>query len=131
MFFNPSLIVGGEINDVQIARYASIHIYNLFLKNGVRIYEFNDDVLHSKLAIIDSVYTQVGSYNLDIVSGYKNLELNVSIFDPKIALELDKIFEKDLKNSTEITLEMLEKRTIFEKFFHWICYVLTRVYSWV
>lgn len=124
-----SILTAGKTSDVPLARMASQYIYKKFIEHGVKIYEYNGNVLHSKTVVIDGIYSMVGSYNLDMLSGMKNLEMNVSILSTEIAKELEEQFENDLKESTQVTLESLNQRTPFKKFVNWACYNLSRIFT--
>lgn len=124
-----SILTAGQTSDVPIARMASQYIYKKFLDHGVKIYEYNGNILHAKTVVIDGVYSMVGSYNLDMLSGMKNLEMNVSIISSEIAKDLENQFENDLIDSVQVTVESLNQRSHFRKFVNWICYNLSRIFT--
>ena len=55
------------------------------LKNKIAIFEYQETVLHAKVATCDGVWTTVGSYNVNNISAYASLELNLDIRDPGFA----------------------------------------------
>jgi cardiolipin synthase len=85
------------------------------LDAGVRAYTYNDGFIHAKTVVIDGMVASVGSANWDVRSFKLNFETNVLIYAPEYASRLKKIFEEDLKKSTEVTLESLDKRPVSEK----------------
>ncbi len=91
--------------DVPLMLLASRRLYRSFLRPGVEIYEYQPQILHAKLFVIDDV-VYVGSANLDTRSLGINYELLVRIADPKLAAEARAIFEADLKHCRKI-----ERRT--------------------
>lgn len=96
--------------------YTINHAFILdMLHSGVKAYTYDDGFIHSKTVVIDGMVASVGSANWDIRSFKLNFETNVLIYDPVYASRLRKIFEEDLKKSTEITLESFDKRPVHEK----------------
>eukprot|EP01080_Neovahlkampfia_damariscottae_P005611 gene5611-9428_t len=106
------ILTSGPNSDVPASRYASQHIYHKFLKNGVKIYEYEANTLHAKTVAIDDIYSMVGTFNLDFLSGMKLLEVNVSMLNSKATEDLKNQFLEDLKSSREINLKSLKKRSI-------------------
>eukprot|EP01114_Cavostelium_apophysatum_P015921 TRINITY_DN4439_c0_g1_i1.p1 TRINITY_DN4439_c0_g1~~TRINITY_DN4439_c0_g1_i1.p1 ORF type:complete len:451 (+),score=91.66 TRINITY_DN4439_c0_g1_i1:119-1471(+) len=121
-------ILTAGLSDVPMVRYASQHIYHLFLRNNVKIYELFGARLHAKTITIDGIYSSIGSFNLDPWSHFYNLEINLTTLDPGVANQLEEHFEKDLETSTQVTLANLEKRSIWECFVHWACYHILRLW---
>lgn len=120
-------ILTAGLSDIPLMRLASRYVYKKFLSHGVRIYEMNKKTLHAKLATIDGFYSTIGSYNLDHWSARRNLEVNISILDPQIALGLKQQFFLDLKLSQEINQERLLSRRWFQRIFEWFSYLLMRL----
>lgn len=84
------LILAGK-SDVRLSQLASHRLYRLLLKSGVRVFEYQPQILHAKLFIIDDqVY--VGSSNLDTRSLNINYELLVRIVDPAVLAEARAMF---------------------------------------
>src|SRR4051812_9927916 len=77
------------VSDVPVVRHASQHVYSLFLKNGVKIYEYYGRKLHAKTVTIDGIYSSIGSFNLDPWSHFYNLEMNLTVLDPDTAERLE------------------------------------------
>ena len=111
-----------------MVQWASQHVYHLFLRNNVKIYEFFGAHLHAKTVTIDGIYSSIGSFNLDPWSHFYNLELNLTTLDPVTAAQLEEQFTKDIENSKEVTLENLEKRSLLQCFIHWACYHILRLW---
>ncbi|HTY15666.1 MAG TPA: cardiolipin synthase [Methanoregulaceae archaeon] len=97
---------------VYTINHAFIHD---MISAGVKAYEYNDGFIHAKTVVIDGVVASVGSANWDIRSFKLNFETNVLIYDRGYASRLKKIFEEDLKKSTEITMASLGKRPLPDK----------------
>jgi len=95
------VLLPGKI-DIEVVRYASQAMWGRLLKAGVRIFEWSGNVLHAKTAVIDGVWSTVGTFNLDHLSLFTNLEVNVSVRDRAFGRALEDSFENDLAGSREI-----------------------------
>lgn len=80
------------------------------LQYGVKAYIYDDGFLHAKMICVDSEIVSVGSANFDIRSFKLNFETNAFIYDDRIAKQMDRIFEEDMKKSTELTKEIYARR---------------------
>lgn len=124
-------ILTSGVSDVPMVQMASQHVYELFLKNGVKIYELMGSALHAKTVTSDGIYGSIGSFNVDPWSHYYNLELNLTTLDPKTARKLEEDFQMDLKSSEQVTIANLRKRSMTQKVCHWAIYHMLRVfYIW-
>ena len=95
------LLLAGQ-TDVPLAQLAARTLYGSLLKAGVRIWEYQPQVLHTKLAIVDDTVF-AGTSNLDARSLGINYELMVHFQDPRLAEEAHAAFSADLVHSREIT----------------------------
>ena len=86
--------------------------YATLLNAGVKIYERQGVILHSKTALIDGVWATVGSTNLDWRSFLHNDELNAVVLGAEFGSQIQAMFEKDLAASDEVTLEKWERRAL-------------------
>eukprot|EP00761_Pharyngomonas_kirbyi_P001569 gb/GECH01001573.1/.p1 GENE.gb/GECH01001573.1/~~gb/GECH01001573.1/.p1 ORF type:complete len:422 (+),score=99.41 gb/GECH01001573.1/:1-1266(+) len=116
-------------SDVPGWRLAAMHSYGKYLRNGVRIFEYQNRTLHAKTATIDGIYGSVGSYNLDRMSAFSNLEVNVTMVDPDTAEQLEDHFKTDISNSKEVTLKEWENRSYFVRVMGWALYVLMQIFG--
>ena len=118
------VLTSGRHLDVPWSRWASLHVYYLFLQQGIRVYELsNARMLHAKTATIDGVYATVGSFNLDRLS-LLNLEVNLTLLEPDTASQLEQHFYTDLQNCSEVRLDQLKVRHWTERLLHFTCYHL-------
>jgi cardiolipin synthase A/B len=98
--------------DSWLVFHAGRGYYAQLLRAGIRIYQRRGAVLHSKTAVIDGVWSTVGSTNLDWRSFLHNQELNAVMLGADFAEQLQSMFEKDLSESDEITLDEWESRSL-------------------
>lgn len=121
------LILAGK-SDVLISQLAGRSLYRRLLNEGVEIFEYQPQVLHAKLIILDdAVY--IGSSNLDHRSLQINYELMIRIENREIADQARAVFETNLKNSIPITREAWrESRTFWRRLKQrWAYFLLVRV----
>jgi len=97
------LILAGK-SDVPLSQLAARSLYRRFLASGVEIYEYQPQILHTKLVIVDgAVYT--GSSNLDTRSLRINYELMIRFTDADIVAGARDIFDEVLNNCRRITAD--------------------------
>jgi cardiolipin synthase len=106
-------------SDVWLTLYAGRSHYSDLLESGVRIFERQAAVLHAKTAVIDGVWSTVGSSNLDWRSFVHNFEVNVVVLGTGLAGGLEQLFQRDIEHSDEIRLEDWRKRGIASRFKEW------------
>ncbi|MBN1609673.1 MAG: cardiolipin synthase B [Polyangiaceae bacterium] len=104
-----------SISDVPLMRYASRAVWSLLLRHGVRIYEWQGSMLHSKSAVIDGVWSTIGSFNLDVRSGLLNLETNVAVRDTAFGRVMEQSFVDDLSRSREVDAREFAARSKRER----------------
>jgi len=86
--------------------------YERLLRGGLKLYEREDVLLHSKTALIDGVWSTIGSTNLDWRSFLHNQEVNAVIIGQDFGDRMRASFERDLAASKQIKLEEWERRSI-------------------
>ena len=121
------LILAGK-SDIPLAKLATHRLYKMLLKQGVEIYEYQPQILHAKLFIMDAeVY--VGSSNLDARSLNINYELLVRITDPPVVKEARAIFAEALTHCRRIDAKTWRgSRSLWTKLLEdWAYFLLARV----
>ncbi len=117
------LILAGR-SDVLISQLAARSLYRRLLKGGVEIFEYQPQVLHAKLIIVDDV-VYVGSCNLDQRSLQINYELMIRLQNRDTAEQAREIFAENLKHCRRINLEEWRKtRTLWQKLQQRLAYFL-------
>lgn len=109
-----SLLVPGK-SDVPIAQYAGRAFFMRLLRAGVRIFDYQTDMLHAKSYVFDGRWSIVGSANLDFQSLRWNDEGNVGILDEGFAAKMTEVFNEDLVHSVEIRKDEWAQRSDTEK----------------
>jgi cardiolipin synthase len=91
-------------NDVPGFQLASRARYGRLLAAGARIFELEGAMLHAKAAVVDGLWTTVGSCNLDAWSMRRNLELNVAVLGSTLAGRVEGHLRALLPRCREVTL---------------------------
>ena len=86
--------------------------YAELLEAGVRIYERQEALLHAKSIVIDSVWSTVGSSNMDWRSFLHNEELHAVVLGWDFGKQMDAMFERDLQSSLKIEPEAWASRPL-------------------
>ncbi|HYD33641.1 MAG TPA: phospholipase D-like domain-containing protein [Methylophilaceae bacterium] len=108
------LILPGK-TDSNLVWYASRSHYTDLLDGGVHIYERQDAMLHAKTAVIDGVWSTIGSTNLDWRSFLHNQELDAVVLGHDFGAQMMDMFAMDLQGSKEITLEQWKRRSLLDR----------------
>ena len=95
------------------------------LEYGCRVWMTPPPFSHTKLMVVDGVWTLLGSSNWDPRSFLLNFEFNVECYDVTLAATLEATFERDIKRSTRMTLDRLKRRPLWVKVRDGIAWLLT------
>ena len=98
--------------DSWLTFHAGRRFYAQLLQSGVKIFERRGVILHSKTALIDGVWSTIGSTNLDWRSFLHNYEINVVLLGTEFGAQVQAMFDKDLAQSQRITLQDWQRRRI-------------------
>ena len=108
------IIVPGS-TDSRLVFHAGRAHYADLLAGGVKIYERRGALLHSKTAVIDGVWSTVGSTNLDWRSFLHNHEVNAVILGQEFGARMQAMFDADLAASDRITAESWMRRPVADR----------------
>ena len=109
------IIVPGPILDAQVVRRASRATWGPMLEAGVRIYEYQPTMYHTKVMVVDDVWVSVGSTNLDDRSFRLNQEANLNVLAHDFGAEQARVFDQDRARSRRVTLEEWRERSLWER----------------
>jgi len=109
------IIVPGPVLDAQIVRRASRAMWGPLLEAGVRIYEYQPTMYHTKVMVVDDIWASVGSTNFDDRSFRLNDEANLNVLDAGFAQEQTRVFAEDRGRSREVTLQAWLRRPLWER----------------
>jgi len=109
------ILTVGAKTDVKSTWYAGRHHYEELLGGGVRVYEYQPTMLHSKTIVADGVFSAVGSMNFDNRSMAFNNESQLVVLDTVFGRGMDSTFLDDLRYAKEMKLDEFKKRSLWER----------------
>jgi len=102
-------------SDSKLTFFGSMSYLEELLEANVSINMYNKGFTHSKILIVDDVFSSVGTANMDLRSFDQNFEVNALIYDEKIAKELKSSFMEDLSHCDKLTLEEFKDRPFIKR----------------
>ena len=99
-----------KVSDHRFVDWATRAHVDPLLRNGVRIWLDAPPFDHSKLLVVDGTWCFIGSANWDMRSFRLNFEVNVELYDPRLAAELDAVMRA--KMEVRLTREHLAARAL-------------------
>jgi cardiolipin synthase len=121
-------IVVSENSDVQIVNYARRYLYNWLTRNSIGVFEYKPSNVHGKIIISDEKWSSIGSYDLNNLSTYSNIELNVDINDELFSKNLSAHIREIMQNDCYKIPDKFNYRykSLFSKFFMWLSYYFVK-----
>jgi cardiolipin synthase A/B len=110
----------------SLALYAGQYNYSDLLKSGVKLFERRNAMLHAKTAVIDGVWSTVGSTNMDYLSLLSNDEVNTVILSREFAAEMENVFDRDLAESDQVQWEEWKDRPLLPRVREWFAHLFAR-----
>ncbi|OFY87649.1 MAG: hypothetical protein A3F72_13430 [Bacteroidetes bacterium RIFCSPLOWO2_12_FULL_35_15] len=121
-----NIILSG-ISDVPVFRVATSYLYRVFLNHSINIYEWKKSILHGKVAVIDNEWTTIGSFNLNHLSAFGSIELNVDVLDKTFAKSCSKHFMDVIENGCEkIEVKTNNNHSFFYRLKRAVAFYFTR-----
>ena len=114
-------------SDSETVFHAGRSHYSGLLEGGVKLYERLGALLHSKTAVIDGVWSTVGSTNLDWRSFLDNDEINAVVLGREFGQKMSDMFAADLAASRGIDPERWERRPLAFRIKEWMARVWERL----
>jgi cardiolipin synthase len=114
------LLVPGQHNDQPMTKSAGRGAYGELLEGGVKIFEYEPTMIHTKTIVVDGIFSMIGTSNFDSRSAQINEELDITIYDEGFGAEMNGVFERDLQVSKLYRLEDFKKRPVGERVSEWL-----------
>jgi cardiolipin synthase len=113
--------------DVPLAKYTERYLYSWLFRNNIAVFEYQKNVLHGKMAVCDNELVTAGSYNVNNISAFASVELNLEIKNEAVATEVCKRFEEIINDDCEQITEADFKHatTWYNKLFYYLSYRFT------
>lgn len=118
-------IVLAGVSDIPPLLNATPFLYQWLLKNNIRIFEWKKSVLHAKLAIVDDHWMTIGSFNLNHLSTYASIELNIDLLNSEFAKHCRIYLEQLISEGCE-EITTNRKRSMYRRIGEAIAYFLGR-----
>lgn len=115
-------------SDIAAVDKAAKHIFGNLLRSGVRLYLLGD-MLHAKAALVDDDWLTLGSANLDPISLFSCLEINVGIRHKDLTAHLAAIIDHYKSEAEEYTYDDWKHRSRWEKLTNQLWYRLRHWYA--
>jgi len=122
------ILLPDEHTDAKPIRLTTHRYYEEMLAAGIRVYEYQATMMHTKHVVVDGQWSIVGSPNMDIRSKELNMENVLGVLDTGFAAELEATFVKDLKKSREIKLEEWQRRGWWQRILERVCSLFEEQY---
>ncbi len=119
-------IIGPSESDVPLVQRASEHLFDALLRHGIEIYLWQKTHMHAKTAVVDGIWSVIGSYNLDSVSLFQNNELVIESVDASFGARMNDQFQRDLRGCKRQTLARWRRRPARSKLVEWLAYRMRR-----
>lgn len=121
-------VITAGFSDVMLSKYAERYLYNWLLRHNIGLYEYQPNVLHGKIAVCDSQWVTIGSYNINDISAYASIELNMNVKNARFAEQAETTLQQIMdKDCVPITREyQTQTHNIFKQFGRWFSYEFIR-----
>ncbi len=121
-----TIVLAAE-SDTPIFEMATHFLYDFILRHNIKLYEYQPANLHAKVAVADGKWSTVGSYNMNHISDYASIEVNVGILDDAFTLNFEEILDNIIAHDCkEITIKENRKRLLLTRFIGWVAYISVR-----
>lgn len=120
-----AVIVPGR-SDVRLVEWASLYVLRGLARNGIKVLRWRGIMMHAKTAVVDAIWSTIGSYNIDSQSRFNNLEVTVEILDPAIGAELVADFQRDVANCDAYDVATWDRLPWWRKALAWLAFRFRR-----
>lgn len=122
-------VVAAGMSDVRTAKFAERYLYSWLLRNKIELFEYQPHILHGKIAVCDSEWTTVGSYNINDISAYASIETNLNVRDTVFAKKTEEVLSGLIENDCiRITTETHSRsQNLLKRLIEWLSYQFVRL----
>jgi cardiolipin synthase A/B len=104
-----------KVSDLRLVNWAAMAQLAQVLEYGCRVWTVPGPFMHTKLMLVDSIWTMLGSANWDARSLRLNFEFNIECYDRTLAVSLESSLEMKFKHAERMTLTKLNGRPFLAK----------------
>lgn len=125
-------IILAGISDVALVARATRFFYSFLLRHHIELHEWRHSVLHGKAAVIDGEWSTIGSFNLNHLSTYASIEMNVEIRSEEFAAVFSHHLYEVMSRCLAISRIKYENKNKWRnKFLNWLSFGLIRCFSFI
>lgn len=114
-------------SDIMMAKHAERWLYNWLLRKKIELYEYQPTVLHGKIAVCDGEWLTVGSYNINNISAYASIELNLDVRDAVLASETEAALSEIINRRCIPVTSSTLRRNPLVQLVQWFSYQFIRI----
>jgi cardiolipin synthase len=114
-------------SDVKLLGWAGLYVYRRLAKAGVKILRWRGAMMHAKSAVVDAIWSTIGSYNFDAMSRFNNLEVTVEILDSTVGGELVRQFDGGAAGCDPFDEDSWLRLSWWRKALAWLSFRLRRL----
>lgn len=97
-------------NNLRFVQWATIPTVRMLLDGRLRVWQSAPPFDHSKICVIDGVWSLLGSANWDARSLRLNFEFNVEVYDRQLGATLEALVREKIRNSMPLTAADIDNR---------------------
>lgn len=122
-------VIVTDRSDIMLAKHAERWLYDWLLRNNIELFEYQPAVLHAKIAVCDSKWLTIGSYNINNLSAYASIELNLDVNNANFASGVEQTLTTIIQNEcVAINKEKhIQTNNVFKQFIRWASYQILRI----
>jgi len=102
-------------SDIPFVDWTMAANYSRIIEHGIKIYKNKRPFDHSKIVIVDDVWSFIGSSNWDARSLEFNFEINLECFDRELNKKLTELFMLKKQNSIQITEDIINAVPLYKR----------------
>lgn len=119
-------VINSENWDIPFMKYAIRYLYPWMVRNGIQLYEWKPTVLHAKVLLADQRICSLGSYNLNALSQFNSLEMNVVIAEPTFISNLRAEIDALIQDESKVAKIDTYQPNWPQKMINWLSYRVVR-----
>jgi cardiolipin synthase A/B len=122
-------IVLAAESDAWVFKRATNFLYDFILRNNIRLYEYLPSNLHAKVATVDGDWCTIGSYNMNHLSDYGSVEMNVDILNTLFSQKFEDLLNEIIKNDCRQIVfdEYIHRKSWVSRLLDWFSYQMIRI----
>ncbi|MEV2246601.1 phospholipase D-like domain-containing protein [Streptomyces sp. NPDC049970] len=109
------IVLPGPHTDKRVCQLAGQHHYEALTACGVKIYQYQPTMMHTKVLTVDRVASLIGSTNFNRRSLDHDEEVMLTVLDPAFTASLDEHFDEDVQRSVLIEGGRWKRRPVTQR----------------